>query len=183
MIACFSPARPAPSATSRPPMADGRARRRASDRGAQGDQMTNYQASDLRVLTDGMAVIRKLFGPKMLSEGIASQLARDLIFMDSLPLHVRRVDAWWVVSSAKDWLVQSDGSVSLRNFQQIMPFPAAGREACHSEILLTAFADAVVTRGANDEMTWIAGDQHEYGLPADALELMRRTTGRAERFF
>src|ERR1700722_2322714 len=164
-------------------MALRRARRRASDRGAQGDQMTNYQASDLRVLTDGMAVIRKLFGPKMLSEGIASQLARDLIFMDSLPLHVRRVDAWWVVSSAKDWLVQSDGSVSLRNFQQIMPFPAAGREACHSEILLTAFADAVVTRGANDEMTWIAGDQHEYGLPADALELMRRTTGRAERFF
>src|ERR1700722_16964978 len=68
-------------------MALRRARRRASDRGAQGDQMTNYQASDLRVLTDGMAVIRKLFGPKMLSEGIASQLARDL----AAPLAVQSV--------------------------------------------------------------------------------------------
>jgi hypothetical protein len=109
--------------------------------------MTKFDASDLHILTDGVATIRRVFGPNVSAQQIASMLTRDLIVMNAVPLRVHHIDTWWVISSAKDWLVQPDGSVSLRNFTQIIPFPDAGREACHSEIFLTAFADAVATGG------------------------------------
>jgi len=144
--------------------------------------MTNHQASDLHVITDNLLIIRRLFGPTMSPERMANGLIHDLLLVDSLPIQVRRVDAWWVVSSGKDWLVQSDGSVSLENFRRVVRFPTAGLEACHLEILLTAFADAVVTRGASDELTWISGDQQRYTLPVQVVEIMRDTTGRVVAF-
>jgi hypothetical protein len=50
------------------------------------------------------------------------------------------------------------------------------------EIVLTAFADAVATRGASDELTWIIGDQQQYVLPAEVVKLMDDTTGRVLAF-
>src|SRR6516165_7311990 len=77
--------------------------------------------------------------------------------MESVPIHVDQVDGWWIISSAKDWLLKSDGSASLWNFSPIAHFPEGGREACHSEILLSAFSNAVVTKGTDDELTWVVG--------------------------
>src|SRR5262245_39674847 len=137
-------------------------------RSRKGVVMSNDGA--LPVMIDSVSVIRRAFGPKMSGEDIATQLVRDLILLESLPVHVHHIDGWWLVASARDWLLDPDGSISLRHFTDIVHFPEAGRAACHNEILLTAFADAVVTRGAREELTWISGDGNQWALPPSVLE-------------
>ena len=145
--------------------------------------MPNYEASDLHLEIDDLSLIRRTFGSKMSGQQLTGQLVRDLILMRSLPFDVDYIDKWWIISSEKDWLLAPDGSVTFRNFKHIVHFPEAGREACHSEILLSAFADAVVTRRANDELTWIAGDHERNMLPKEVLErLMQEGGGRTIAF-
>ena|SRR5258706_10571055 len=136
--------------------------------------MPEYEASHLRTEIDDVPLIRRTFGPKMSAQQLATQLVRDLILVGSIPLQVDCIDGWWLVSSGKDWLLSPGGGVTLRSFRHIVHFPEAGREACHSEILLSAFADVVVTRGENGEVTWISGDQERWISPKEILgQLMR----------
>jgi hypothetical protein len=110
-------------------------------------------------------------------------MARDLILIGSIPIHVECIDGWWLVWSANDWLREPNGSVSYRNFDQIVHFPEAGREACRSEILLRAFADTLITRGANDELTWIEDKNHRGMLPTSVLDrVMQKNVGRTVVF-
>jgi hypothetical protein len=144
--------------------------------------MRSHAPSELQLVTDPILVIKRTFGPQMSAEAMMTQIVSDLVIQRSLPFSVDHVDEWWLISSAKDWLLGPDGSVSLQNFKRIVHFPEAGREACHSEIMLTAFADAVITRGANDELTWISGDQGLFTVPATILDLMRCNPGRTVAF-
>jgi hypothetical protein len=139
---------------------------------------------ELQIMTaaDSISIIKRAFGPKVSTRHIATHLARDLILMDSLPFQIDQADGWWLVSSAKDWLLQPDGTVSLRNFRQIVHFPEAGREACHTEVVLTAFADAVVTSGRDGDLTWITGEADQWTLPAKVLECLRDNSGRVVAF-
>ena len=145
--------------------------------------MPNYEASDLHLKIDDVSLIRRIFGPEMSGQQLTGHLVRDLILTGSLPLGVDYLDEWWVVSSEKDWLLIPSGSITLRSFRHIVHFPEAGREACHSEILLSAFADAVVTRGENDKLTWITGDRERRILPKEVLKkLMQDGRGRTIAF-
>jgi hypothetical protein len=145
--------------------------------------MPNYEASDLHLEIDDLSLIRRTFGPEMSGQQLAGQLVRDLILTGSVPFGVDYIDGWWVVSSEKDWLLLPSGSITLRSFKHIVHFPEAGREACHSEILLSAFADAVVTQGANDKLTWITGDHERRILPKEVLKkLMQEGRGRTVAF-
>lgn len=141
------------------------------------------------VIADPIWTIRKFFlrdenlNSNLSAPFLASQLVRNLNITGSLPVHVDCVDGWWIVVSDKDWLIQPDRPVSMQNFHHIVPFPEAGREASRSEILLTAFASAVVTCGATDGMTWITGDPNKWLLPPKILEyFLRPTLGRAVAF-
>jgi|GEM_PF-1619107 hypothetical protein len=135
----------------------------------------------IRAMTDPIRVIKQVFGPKQPAWFLATQLARDLTLMGAVPVSIERAGGWWLVSSAKDWLMESEGSVCWK-FTHIVNFPEAGREAYHSEILLTAFADAVVTRGATGGITWIAGDPDRWALPARMRHRSRERTGRIVAF-
>jgi hypothetical protein len=140
-------------------------------------------SNDEAAITDSVSVIKRAFGPKMSGENIATQLVRDLILLESLPAHIHHIDGWWLVASAKDWLLDPNGSISFRHFMDIVHFPEAGRDACHSEILLTAFADAVVTRRAREELVWISGDRSKRALPPRVLEyLSEENPGRVVAF-
>lgn len=156
--------------------------RRSGDR-RMDNAMPSYEASDLHIEIDDVSLIRRTFGPEISGQQLAAQLVRDLILTESLPLSVDCIDEWWVVSSEKDWLLIPSGSVTFRSFKHIVHFPEAGREACHSEILLSAFADAVVTRGANDKLTWITGGHERRILPKEVLKrLMLERRGRTVAF-
>ena len=79
-------------------------------------------------------------------------------------------------------MLEPDGSVSFSNFSHTAHFPEGGREACHSEILLSAFSNAVVTKGADDELTWVVGSPDLWMPPANALERIQNNSGRAIAF-
>jgi hypothetical protein len=146
--------------------------------------MPEYKASDLNIEIDGIALIRRTFGPTMTAQQLVGGLVRDLVLTRSLPLRINFVDPWWVISSQVDWLTESDGSTTLRSFKYVVHLPEAGREACHSEIFLTAYADAVITRGPKDGLIWIAGDQQRTALSEELLrELTHDGCGRAVAFW
>jgi hypothetical protein len=123
--------------------------------------MKPYTREDLHVLDDPIAFLRKrpdtYAGGRPWGPRFAARLAHDLVLLSNLPIHIERIDSWWVVSSEKDWLVTADGAVSTKPFFHIVAFPAAGDNSHRSEVLLTAFADVVVTCGV-DGLTWIRPD-------------------------
>lgn len=143
--------------------------------------MASYDESDLRTEGNDVALIQRTFGPSMNAQNLIGQLVRDLTLVRSVPFVVDCIDEWWLISSARDWL--EEGSISLRSFKHIVHFPEAGREACHSEILLTAFAKAVVTRGSDRELVWITGDEFQRRLPENIeRQLLQNDTGRSIAF-
>src|ERR1051326_1610485 len=138
--------------------------------------MAKYTEASLHLITDTIATLRRLlsqdpqFISRLSASYLAGELARLLVWTGAVPVRIDVVDGWWIIRSDKDWLAQTDGSVSLWYFHHIVWFPEAGREACRSEALLTAFADVVVTRGATDEVTWITGDGSRWVLPNEILD-------------
>jgi hypothetical protein len=141
--------------------------------------MTENDTGPLQLIGDSVSTIRRLWGSRedflsrLSAPFLAVQLVSDLIITGYVPLSVDYVDGWSIVSSEKDWLVQPDGSVSLWNFHHVVHFPQVGREACRSEILLTAFADAVVTAYGQDAATWIVGSPDEYPFTLSVQERFR----------
>jgi hypothetical protein len=124
-------------------------------------------------------VMRRAFGPKMSASDILTYLVRDLVIVRALPIHIDLIAEWWLISSQKDWLLQPDGSESLENFRHIVRFPEAGREACHSEILLTAFAEIALTWRAGGEMIWITdNDRAQWKFSEDFLRRAHTGPGR-----
>ena len=130
--------------------------------------MLKYRLEDLKIIDDPISLIRK--DPSMYAghgpwgPGFAADLVRDLVFLDALPAQVENYGDWWVVSSAKDWLVCSSGRLSFEPFFRIVPIPEAGHACFRTEILLTAFADCVITFGSEGP-TWVVGEEHRDALP------------------
>ena|SRR5262249_22821525 len=145
--------------------------------------MAEFKESDLQIFTDGVLVIKRVFGPTKAAEDLVAQVVRDLAITKSVPFSVDYIDGWWLVSSARDWLLAPSGAVSLRSFKHVVHFPEAGEDACHSEILLTAYASAVVTRGSDRELIWISGDENQLRMPeAIHRQLMQNDRGRSVAF-
>lgn len=124
--------------------------------------MRTYGPEDLRIVNDPIAHLRKLYAAERPSgHYLSARLLHDLVFLDALPVRADRIDSWWLVGSQQDWLWSSDGVISKRPFHAIVAFPVAGPNTHRAEVMLTAFADAVVTCGT-DGMEWIVrGKAHE----------------------
>jgi hypothetical protein len=128
-------------------------------------------SQDLHALRDAVTIIRK--SPRMYLGGVAeatgqhlaARLMTDLVWLGALPAEVRKIESWWVVASKQDWLVgEGRANVDIA-FSKIVPFPEAGVNSFRSEILLSAFADAVITVDASGTR-WIKGTERGLTLPA-----------------
>lgn len=102
---------------------------------------------------------------KVSGQSLAARLVFDVIDLGALPVDVRRAEDWWIISASLDWLYAA-GSTPERLFHNVVPFPEAGDNSCRREILLTAFADAVVTCGP-EGVRWLKGSPATAPLPAD----------------
>lgn len=134
--------------------------------------MKHYSLEDLKVIGNPLEVLRKspsmYVGEAPRGPTLSARVMRDLILLDALPARVTRHDDWWIISADKDWLALDDGSISKRPFFHIVPFTAAGHAAFRSEVLLTAFSHALVTR-ARGHLEWIVPLQNNVHFEEDVI--------------
>jgi hypothetical protein len=129
----------------------------------------------LMLITDGISLIRKrpqmYGGERPWGPSFAANLAENVIYLGVLPVYVHHFDGWWTVSSEKDWLLGTDGSVSYAAFSNFLPDPAKRANSLRSEVVIAALADAVVTCG-RDGTKWITGDPRQRSLPSGLSDRM-----------
>jgi hypothetical protein len=123
--------------------------------------MEAYKFEDIAVLDDAVALIRRRRAMYLPSETpgpyLAGKLVQDIALLGALPARVALDGEWWLVSADHDWLSTASGAVPTEPFFRIVPCPQWGPYAFRTEVLLTAFAEAVVT-AADACPTWIAGE-------------------------
>ena len=78
-------------------------------------------------------------------EYLAERLAEDARILGARAVQTRQVGGWWVVAADFDWVGDGTSSGAPDVFSNVVAFPEAGVNSMRSEILLTAFADDVVT--------------------------------------
>lgn len=130
---------------------------------------------------NGVAVIRQQ--PQMYLGGakeatgrhLAQVLAAQLIEVGALPVEIDRYEEWWTISAGREWLADHGfGKGLLDAFHTMVPFPAFGRYDFCAAILLTAFAEAVIT-ATRDGITWISSNAEETRLPPTVHNLLSET--------
>jgi hypothetical protein len=104
-----------------------------------------YSAADLSPV-NGIAHIRahpEMYLPSGRVDGhsLASAIVADVLVEPGRGAAIQRVDRWWLVASDHDWV----GPSVIDYFHRVVPFPDAGPNSMRAEVLLTAFADDVVT--------------------------------------
>jgi hypothetical protein len=93
---------------------------------------------------------------------LASKIAADALILRASRTLAVHADPWWAVAADVDWLAAAPVPVD-ELFRRIVPFPEAGVNSMRSEILLTAFADDVLTWNGNDQpyrLKGVADDWH-----------------------
>jgi len=133
--------------------------------------MTPYEAGDLQIFSDPIPHMRRnpamYLGGSQTPKGefLAARLISDLVMLRALPAEVLEIDGWWVVRSSVDWLASGSPTYTTDHaFSRIVSWPEIGVNSFHGEILLAAFADAVVTSGT-DGIKWITSAPGKFVLP------------------
>jgi hypothetical protein len=129
---------------------------------------------DITILSDAVRQVRN--NPKMYLDGadeasgaiLAHSISRQLIFSNVLPLTISRAGSWWIIIAGEDWLAARKGD-PLASFTTLVPFRQFGPNDCCGEILLTAFAQAVVTADYNGPK-WVSGDPNKTPMPHELME-------------
>lgn len=102
------------------------------------------------------------------AELLLSLLVSDILVDDQRLVSVVRLQDWLVVASDTDWMAYNGQTPNMECFRCAIPFPEAGRNSIHCEIILAAFASDLVTFDCHRKTT-ILGDS-----PIDASEFSGR---------
>jgi|SRR6516165_4135117 hypothetical protein len=89
----------------------------------------------------------ELFLPNGRQTGLdlAMAIVSDVLISEESKVTALRHQGWWVVASEVDWIAPLIKASVDEYFSSITPFPEAGPNSMHSEVLLTAFAQHVLT--------------------------------------
>lgn len=108
----------------------------------------------MHVLSDPLPFIRKaperfLRQVPAQAHELATNLVGDAVLLTGAPATAcKGPGAWWIVGCEVDWLAQGEfAATPLETFRRLLPFPEAGVNSMRSEVLLSAFAEAVITVG------------------------------------
>lgn len=99
---------------------------------------------------------------------LAEKLAGDLLMLNCNRAMLLHVGAWFCVASDTVWLPSRDSTQLRRSFEEMRPFPEAGENSIHSEILLGAFASNIVFIASGDGRVQLTGTSP---APDEALPL------------
>jgi len=135
--------------------------------------MARYTADDIRVIEGGPSWVRD--HPDMFFGGMAMSRARvlawvvacDCLAVRSGAVSVVEQGEWWFVCCDTDWLKGVKGEPPKRTeigveslFERLVAAPEAGVNSCRAEVLVNAFAAAVVT-GTPGSLVLISGTEND----------------------
>jgi hypothetical protein len=83
---------------------------------------------------------------------LATQIIGEVLLLGGYEACAIRDDAWWVIGSNVDWLGNHPDYSAKELFCHIVAFPEAGANSMRAEILLMAFAQDVITKGAEGQV-------------------------------
>ena len=83
---------------------------------------------------------------------LATQIVGEVLLLGGHEACAIRDDAWWVIGSNVDWLGNHPDYSAKELFFRIVAFPEAGANSMRAEILLMAFAQDVITKGAEGQV-------------------------------
>jgi hypothetical protein len=102
-------------------------------------------------------------------ELLAARLISDLVRLRALRAEVIEIDGWWEVGSSVDWLASGSPTYTTDNaFSCIISWSEMGANSFHGEILLAAFAAALVTSGT-DGIKWINDTASKFVPPVGVI--------------
>lgn len=78
---------------------------------------------------------------------VATNLVSEALILGAREACVVRYGEWWVISSDEDWLQTHPQYVPKELFFRLVAFPEAGPNSIRTEVLVTAFAQQVITIG------------------------------------
>ena len=76
---------------------------------------------------------------------LAGNLVTDALTLGARHVITMHVADWWIVGGDVDWLPRGSAAEAVRVFSQITPLPEAGDNSMRGDVLLTAFAEDIVT--------------------------------------
>jgi hypothetical protein len=88
---------------------------------------------------------------------LVTHIVGEVLLLGGSETYTMRNGDWWIISSNVDWLATCPDYAPEELFFNIVALPEAGPNSMRAEILLTAFAQQVVTVSANHQSI-IKGD-------------------------
>jgi hypothetical protein len=88
---------------------------------------------------------------------LVTHIVGEVLLLGGSETYTMRNGDWWIISSNVDWLATCPDYAPEELFFNIVALPEAGPNSMRAEILLTAFAQQVVTVSA-DHQSIIKGD-------------------------
>jgi len=112
-----------------------------------------YTTADLCIIDGPIQLIQKrphMFVHLVNGLELASKVAAGACLLVEEPVNLQRKGHWWIVASEQDWMT-NQANVSVQDlFLRNIPFPEAGPNSMHPEVLLTAFADRILTQNGEE---------------------------------
>ncbi|QDU93361.1 hypothetical protein [Lignipirellula cremea] len=84
-------------------------------------------------------------GANVTGSSLMCRLLADVLVNNNCQVVIQRLESWWIIGSDVDWA----GTAQNQVFYTIVPFPQAGQNCFHAEVLLTVFARDVVVFSGN----------------------------------
>lgn len=81
---------------------------------------------------------------------LATRVADDALTLGASRVELLRHRDWWVIAANSDWMARGPSCDVRELFGRVVPFPESGVNSMRAEVLLSAFADDVVTSGKDD---------------------------------
>ena len=82
---------------------------------------------------------------------LVTHIVGEVLILGGSETCTMRSGDWWMISSNVDWLATCPDYAPEELFSHIVAFPQAGPNSMRAEILLTAFAQQVVTVSADTD--------------------------------
>jgi hypothetical protein len=120
--------------------------------------------NSMKIFDDPIEFIKT--NPQMFLRGqnvgleLSTNIIGNALLLTGKSVTILKQKDWWIIACEKDWLENDSNYTIGEIFSRMIPFPQAGQNSIRAEILLTAFAQDIITV-IDRKLTVIKGDLTE----------------------